>query len=141
MLEAQKAPPAPYLGITTGTSIPTGGGNIFGPQTTPVPGGQIAITNVALGSTGEAAGLDIGDVLVSMDGERVDPLEFERRLSEKKIGSTVVMTVMRRDQLRTINVAVGSREKITYSIKERSDATELQKQIFTSWLGEKKFEP
>jgi predicted metalloprotease with PDZ domain len=141
MLEEKKAAPAPYLGITTGTSIPTGRGNIFGAQTSPVPEGQIAITNVAPGSTGEEGGLDIGDVLVSMDGDRVDPQEFERRLAEKKIGSTVAMTVMRRDQLRTINVRVGSREKITYSIKEKPDATELQKQIFTSWLGEKKFEP
>jgi predicted metalloprotease with PDZ domain len=141
MLEEKKARAAPYLGITTGTAIPTGGRNIFGPQTTPVPAGQIAITHVAPGSTGEEAGLDTGDVLVSMDGDRVDPQEFERRLSEKKIGSSVALAVMRRDQLRTFNVTVGSREKITYSITEKLDATELQKQIFTSWLGEKKFEP
>jgi predicted metalloprotease with PDZ domain len=141
MLEEKKGPPVPSLGITTGTSVPTAGGNIFGRQTTPLPAGQIAVTNVEPGSTGEEAGLDAGDVLVSMDGDRVDPEQFDQRLAEKKIGSTVVLAVMRRDQLKSISVTVGSREKITYSIKEKPDATELQKQIFMSWLGEKKFEP
>jgi hypothetical protein len=47
---------------------------------------------------------------------------------------------MRRDRLLMIAVPVGSREPITYSIKEKSNATELEKQIFTSWLAEKKFE-
>ncbi len=140
MLEEKKSPAAAYIGISTGTAIP-GGGGIFGPQTTPVAEGQIAITSVAAGSPAADAGLDAGDVLVAIDGGRIDPNAFEKRLKERKIGSTVELTVMRRDRLKTINVAVGSIEAITYSIKEKPDASELQKRIFTSWLGEKKFEP
>jgi predicted metalloprotease with PDZ domain len=139
-LEEQKGRPAPYIGITTGTSIPSAGG-IFGPNLTPLPQGQIAITGITPSSPAEEAGLDVGDVLVAMDGDRVDAATFDQRFSEKKIGATVALTVMRRDRLITINVPVGSQEKIIYSIRERSDATDLQKQIFMSWLGEKKFEP
>jgi len=54
-----------------------------------------------------------------------------------KIGASVGFTVLRRDQLRSITVRVGKEDPVTYSIKEKPDATELQKQIFTSWLGEK----
>lgn len=139
-LEEQKARPAPSIGITTGTSIRSGGG-IFGPALTPLPEGQIAITGITPDSPAEQAGFDIGDVLVAMDGDRIESDTFERRFSEKKIGATIALTVLRRDRLLTINVTIGSQEKISYSIRERSDATDLQKQIFMSWLGEKRFEP
>jgi predicted metalloprotease with PDZ domain len=48
-----------------------------------------------------------------------------------------VFNVLRRDQLRSITVTVGKDEPVTYSIKEKPDASELQKKIFSSWLGEK----
>ncbi|HXG92548.1 MAG TPA: PDZ domain-containing protein [Blastocatellia bacterium] len=140
MLEEKKGQPAPYIGITTGTSIPSSGG-IFGPTLTPLQPGQIAITGVAPDSPAADAGLDIGDILVAMDGDRIDPASFDQRFAEKKAGSTIQLTVMRRDRLMTIIVPVVSRERITYSIKEKANASELQKKIFTTWLAEKKFEP
>lgn len=136
MLEEKKGKAEPYIGITTGTSIATGAG-LFGPPTAQLPPGQIAITGIAPDLPAAEAGLDSGDILVAMDGERVDPASFNDRFKEKKIGSTIQLTVTRRDRLLTISVPVGSREPITYSIKEKPDATELQKQIFTSWLTEK----
>lgn len=141
MLEEKKSPAAPYFGISVGTAIPGGGVGVFGLQTTPVPAGQIAITNVEPDSPAAEAGLDVGDVLFAIDGDRVDPAAFEKRLGERKIGSTVALTVMRRDRLKTINVVAGSIEKVNYSIKEKPNASDLQKKIFTSWLTEKKFEP
>jgi predicted metalloprotease with PDZ domain len=135
-LKRRRARLSPYLGITTGTSIPTGA-DVFGPSTTPLPPGQIAITSITADSPAAEAGLDVGDILVAMDGDRVDAASFSDRVKEKKIGTTVQVTVTRRDRLIAINVPVGSREPITYSIKEKPDATELQKQIFTSWLVEK----
>jgi predicted metalloprotease with PDZ domain len=72
-----------------------------------------------------------------MDCDRIDPASFVNRLNEKKIGSTIQLTVMRRDRLVTLSIVLGSREPITYSIKEKPNATELQKQVFTSWLNEK----
>ena len=113
----------------------------IGQQATPVPEGQIAVTSLAPDSPAAEAGLDVGDVLVAIDGGRIDPAAFEKRLRERKIGSTIELTVTRRDRLKTINVVVGSIENIIYSIKEKPDASELQKKIFTSWLAEKKFEP
>jgi predicted metalloprotease with PDZ domain len=83
-----------------------------------LPQGQIAITSVAPGSPAEEAGLDVGDVLVAMDGDRVEAASFNDRFNEKKIGANIVVTVLRRDQLRGITATVGKREPVTYSIKE-----------------------
>jgi len=82
----------------------------------------------------------IGDLLVSIDGDRVDPATLKERLDEKKIGSIIQVAVLRRNRLMTIPLTVGSHEPITYSIKEKPNATALQKQIFTTWLAEKSFE-
>jgi predicted metalloprotease with PDZ domain len=75
--------------------------------------------------------------LVAMDGDRVEAASFNDRFNEKKIGASAVFTVSRRDQLRNITVTVGKEEPVTYSIKEKPDATEMQKRILMSWLGEK----
>ena len=139
ILEEKKGPTETYFGITTGTAVPTGAG-AFGPATTLVPEGQIAITAIAQDSPAASAGLDIGDILVSIDGDRVDPATLKQRLDEKKIGSTIQVAVLRRNRLITIPLTVGSNDPITYSIKEKPNATALQKQIFTSWLAEKSFE-
>jgi predicted metalloprotease with PDZ domain len=139
-LEQKKGPAESWIGITTGTTMP-GAGGPFGPQTIPVPQGQIAITAISPDSPAADSGLDIGDILVSMDGDRADPATFKQRFSEKKPGSTIQLAVMRRDQLMTIAVKVGTDEPISYAIRELPNPSELQKQIFTTWLAEKRFEP
>lgn len=140
MLEEKKGPAVPYIGITTGTSFQSPG-PFFGMTTTMLPAGQIGVTGIAPDSTAADAGLDVGDVLVAMDGDRVDASTFTQRFAEKKIGSTITLAIMRADRLMTIPVIVGSREPVTYSIKEKPDAGELEKKIFTSWLEEKSFVP
>ena len=134
VLEEKKGSAKPYIGITTGNTLP--GAGFFNAPPTVLPQGQIAITNVAPGSPAEEAGLDFGDVLVAMDGDRVEAASFNDRFNEKKIGASIAFTVLRRDQLRNITVTVGKEEPVTYSIREKPDATEMQKKIFMSWLGE-----
>jgi predicted metalloprotease with PDZ domain len=135
-LEEKKDPPTPYIGISTGNTLPSPSG-FFGAPPTILPTGQLGVTNVAPDSPAREAGLDVGDILIAMDGDRVDAATFAQRLSEKRVGSTIALAVMRRDRLITVNVAVASTENIAYSIKERPDASEAQKLVFTSWLAEK----
>jgi predicted metalloprotease with PDZ domain len=134
-LEEKKGSPRPYIGITTGNTLP--GAGFFNAPPTLLPQGQIAITNIAPGSPAEAAGLDVGDVLVAMDGDRIDAASFNDRFNEKRVDSSVVFTVLRRDQQRRVTVTVGQEEPVAYSIKEKTGATEMQKKIFSSWLGQK----
>lgn len=134
MLDEKKGSARPYIGITPGNTLP--GVGFFNAAPTVLPQGQIAITNIAPGSPAEEAGLDVGDLLVAMDGDRVEAASFNDRFNEKKIGASIVFTVLRREQLRSIAVTIGKEEPVTYSIKEKPDATEMQKKIFLSWLGE-----
>jgi predicted metalloprotease with PDZ domain len=137
-LEEKKGAANPWIGITAGTATQS---NFPGAPPTVAATGQFGVTKILPDSPAADAGLEVGDALVAMDGDRIDEATFEKRISEKAIGSTVVFTVMRRDRLVLVPVRVGKQERITYSIKEKADATELEKQIFTSWLGEKRFEP
>jgi predicted metalloprotease with PDZ domain len=134
MLEEKKGAVRPYIGITTGNTIP--GFGFFNPVQTVLAPGQIAITNVSPGSPAEEAGLDVGDLLLAMDGDRVEATTFHERFNEKRVGSGVVFTVMRRDQIRNITVTVSKEEPVTYSVKPKANATEMQKKIFASWLSE-----
>jgi predicted metalloprotease with PDZ domain len=131
-----KGKPKPHIGITTGTQVP-GGGFGGGQSFTQLPQGQLAITNVASDSPAARSGLDVGDVLVAIDGDRVDPATFNARFGEKQIGTPVAITVMRNDRMVTRTVTIGQEEKIAYSIKQKAGATVLQKEIYSSWLGEK----
>ncbi len=139
-LEEKKAPAAPYLGAGTGNTLPSPSG-FFGAPPTVLPPGQLGVTSVATGSPALEAGLEIGDILVAMDGDRVDAATFTQRLSAKAIGSTIALAVLRRDRLVTVNVVVGAKEAVTYAIKERPEASDAEKTIFTSWLAEKSFAP
>jgi S1-C subfamily serine protease len=58
MLEEKKGSPRPYIGITTGNTLPSAG--FFNAPPLVLPQGQIAITNIAPGSPAEEAGLDVG---------------------------------------------------------------------------------
>jgi predicted metalloprotease with PDZ domain len=84
-----------------------------------------------------AAGLDVGDVLVALNGAQVSPQTFSQRWAEQKPGTTVTFTVMRRGQLRTIPVQVGAETPVTYAIKERPEAGELEKKILAGWLNDR----
>ncbi len=135
VLEEKKDKARPYIGITTGNTLP--GAGFFGAPPTVLPQGQIAIARIAPGSQAESAGLDVGDVLLAMDGDRSEASSFNDRFAEKKIGSRITFTVLRRDQIRNIEVAIGQEEPVTYVLTQKSDATDLQKTIFKSWLNEK----
>jgi predicted metalloprotease with PDZ domain len=135
VLEEKKGKARPYLGITSGNTLP--GAGFFGGAPTVLPQGQIAITGISPGSSAESAGLDVGDILVAMDGDRIEASTFNERLAEKKIGSRVNLTVLRRDQIRNIEVAIGQQEPVTYVVTQKTVATDLQKTIFKTWLNEK----
>ena len=83
----------PYLGVTTATH----------------PDGA-EIQSVTPGSPAEAAGLESGEVITSVDGRPVrDPGEVAEAVSANKPGDTVEVTVTDGGQERTVDVEVGTR--------------------------------
>jgi S1-C subfamily serine protease len=72
--------------------------------------GGIAISGVVPGGPAESAGLQRGDLLVSVDGHAVQKLrELYRTLWRKHPGDTVGMQVLREESIHVIEVVAGDR--------------------------------
>lgn len=123
-LEEKKDKPTPYLGLTSRTDE-----------------NQLLVSTIRTGTPAWDAGLDINDVLLAWNDEKIDPALFNDRIKEMKIGDTIKFTLFRGDRLLTIPVQVGQEEKITYSIKAEKEAGGEQQKVYMSWLSEKEVPP
>jgi serine protease Do len=73
-----------------------------------VSGEGVLVNQVMPKSPAEAAGLKVGDLLLSVDGKVIkDPRELQRVIADAEIGKTIALTVLREKQQRTVNVQVG----------------------------------
>ncbi len=97
--------------------------------------GRAKITNVIPGSPAEAAGLSKDDVIVAIDDRTVTVDELSDAIGPHKPGDTLKVSLIRLGQLREISVTLGSNPNPIFKLKRAENPTELQKQIFNSWLG------
>jgi len=56
-------------------------------------------------------------------------------IARHKPGDVVKITVLRLDELHEFNVTLRSNPYATYTLKPIDHPTELQEQIYKSWLG------
>jgi len=98
-------------------------------------GDRLMVRNVIAGSAAYEQGLNAGDQIVALDGARAS-LDFVlARLSEKKPGDVVRLTIFRFDDLRLLDVKIGARKTGNYRIVSLADPTNQQKQIYQAWLA------
>jgi predicted metalloprotease with PDZ domain len=97
-------------------------------------GEKTKVTRVTAGSPAYAAGLDVGDELLALEGSRVRTSELNDRISTLKAGSSVTLTVFRNDRLREFPVTIGTNPVPNYKMTTIDNPTPLQKQIYESWL-------
>jgi S1-C subfamily serine protease len=91
-----------FLGITT---YP-----IRLPDTVKSQSTGLLVLSVQAGSPAEKAGLYLGDVLLGIDGKRVDsPAALLALLSEERIGKTLEGRILRTGKEETVSLVVGSR--------------------------------
>lgn len=88
----------------------------------PKDGDGIVVRDVVRDTAAEKAGLREGDVIIRVDGESVrlspvgaDSTSFTELLRRKPIGSTVNLTVLRRDETRQFRVTLRPRPRELYS--------------------------
>jgi len=92
------------------------------------------VRNVIAGSAAYEQGLNAGDQIVAFDNARAS-LDFVlARLSEKRAGDLVRLTIFRFDDLRLLEVKLGARNLAHYRIIAVAQPTEQQKQIYQGWL-------
>ena len=95
----------------------------------------LTIKTVRAGSPAYEQGLNAKDQIVALDGVRVNKDLFETLLRAKPLGSVVRVTVFRNEDLRTFEVKLGSSLHVPYRIVRLPAPSDLQKQIYESWIS------
>ena len=113
-------PPRPYLGADLEDS-----------------GGFISVKSVRAGSPAYDQGLNARDQIIALNGVRVNRDLFESLIAAKRPGEVIHLTLFRNDDLRTLEIKLGSRVEAAYRFEQLPTMTEQQKRIYQSWLSGK----
>ncbi len=102
---------------------------------TKTEGGTLKVAGVVRDGPAYQAGLTADDELVALNGYRVaDENSLRERLSDRKVGEHVVLTLFRREELRTLEVTLGVAPQDKLSIELVDQPNELQREMYASWL-------
>ncbi len=82
----------------------------------------ILVQDVIKGSPAEKAGLEAGDIILEIDGEKVNPDNFQWKIMYTKPGTEITLKILREKKEKTIKVKLG----------ERPEKLEVAE---TEWLG------
>lgn len=110
--------PIPYLGVTLKNQTEIG---------------QLQFVDV--GSPAQQAGLKPGDLLLAIDGFRVQPDQLNSRLQNYQAGDLLTVTVFHDDRLESHPVKLADPQPTSYRIKSVAQPTAQQNQCFQQWLG------
>ncbi|MBI2931810.1 MAG: M61 family metallopeptidase [Planctomycetes bacterium] len=99
-------------------------------------GDRVLVTSVRAGSPAEKGGLCARDEILAIDGLRVGPDDWEKRIEERRPGQRARVSLLRGPFLREVDVVLGEREDVTVSVEAVRKPTALQRAIYQSWMGE-----
>jgi len=95
----------------------------------------LAITQVEKSSPAWQADLTTGDIIVAVDGLRMQDKDLKTRLKDFKPKDKVSITFFRRDELVTRTITLGEQSKDKLKVVPLKDANEEQKAFFKYWTG------
>ena len=98
-------------------------------------GNRPRITRVVPNSPAERSKLDVGDVLIAMNDERLTFDNFRSRLHSHTIGETIKLTVMRGERLLNLNIVPIEFQEDRWQLSEVARPTPEQLQLKDAWLG------
>jgi predicted metalloprotease with PDZ domain len=94
---------------------------------------QVVVSQVAPGSTAEAAGLKKGDALLALNGQPL-PRYLPAWLREQTPGQTITLRVQRDSNVLDLTFALAAMDLNKFTLVEIPGATEKQKRIREGWL-------
>lgn len=95
----------------------------------------VAITNVLEGSPAERAGVSAGDVIIAVDGERVDGRRWDAVMEMKRPGDRVEVTLFRGSRLLAKTATVAELDRRPYRLEPVRNATDRQTRARDRWAG------
>jgi predicted metalloprotease with PDZ domain len=112
------AAPRAYLGVTTRTE-----------------NGKTVVTGIRRGSPAAAAGMSLLDEITAIDGEPIPAGQLTQRIEKLSPGSTVTISIARRDGTRTLKVTLAADPQHGWRLRTSPDATREQSQHLDAWLA------
>lgn len=96
--------------------------------------GPMSVAAVTPGSDAEHAGLQVGDTIVELQGKAAGQ-ESRQELAELSSGDTIAVKVRsRRSGERELKWRVGSRQEVSYEIKDLEQVTPAERERRVAWL-------
>jgi predicted metalloprotease with PDZ domain len=95
---------------------------------------SVTVVNVIEGSAAAQAGLSAGDIILAIDGERVDGRNWDVVFGMKRPGDTLSVTLFRGARLLTIKVPTEERDIRPLKLRQAKDATAPQKRARRLWM-------
>jgi predicted metalloprotease with PDZ domain len=99
-------------------------------------GGRLWVGSALTGGPAEEAGLYAGDEILALDGFRVEERSLNERIHARRAGDRVRLTVFRREQLRDVEVTLGTRPHDKFDIAPIESPSDEQRAVYKGWLGE-----
>ncbi len=96
--------------------------------------GSAQVQTVFEGTPAQLAGIAAGDVLVALDGLRVEPQDFDRALSAYVPGDKIRVHVFRRDELMELELTLVERVADTWVLRPYAGDDEAKMARRKAWL-------
>ena len=96
--------------------------------------GVLTIRTITAGTPAYEQGLNTGDQIIAIDGMRASQTFLQSAIAVKKTGDKIKLTIFRFDEMRTVEITLGSRVPQSFRISPARNATEQQRQMYQAWL-------
>jgi predicted metalloprotease with PDZ domain len=96
--------------------------------------GRLTIRSIPADTPAYEQGLNTGDQIVAVDGNRASQAFLTAYIGEKKAGDKVRLTIFRFDRLRDIEFTLGSSTRKSYAIAPVESPSEAQKTLYQNYL-------
>jgi predicted metalloprotease with PDZ domain len=100
-----------------------------------IDNGRVLVAQVRRGTPAYDAGLNVDDEVVAIDGFRVRAEPLDLRLQQYRPGQKVTVLVARREQMREVEVTLGSEPNVSWRLEPRPDATPDQRTHLEAWFS------
>jgi len=122
-----------YAGLDVRTTARDAAGGYLGLNTRSVEGGLV-ISGVTAGSPAERAGLNAGDLILDVGGERATAKALNTLLAARKAGDRIKLRLSVDGVEREMDIVVGGNVTYDYEISPVREPSPLQSEIFKDWL-------
>lgn len=97
--------------------------------------GRLMVRAVAAETPAYEQGINSGDQIVAVDGNRASNTFLQSYLAEKKPNDVIKLTIFRFDRLRDIEVTLGGNTRVSVGFEKIADADATQKRLYEGYLG------